>query len=45
MEYVTTTKQLSELIIANMQRIKRDVKDVQFTSNGMDYGVHVVIIN
>jgi|AJXC01.1.fsa_nt_gi hypothetical protein len=45
MEYATTTKQLSELIIANIPMIKRGVKDVKFTSSGLENIVHVVIIN
>jgi len=45
MEYVTITRQVSELIIVSMLITKRDVKDVKFTSNGMENTVHVVIIN
>ncbi|MBT6194228.1 MAG: hypothetical protein HOI05_00170 [Nitrosopumilus sp.] len=45
MEYVTITRQVSELIIVSMLIIKRGVKDVKFTSNGMENTVHVVIIN
>ena len=45
MEYVTITRQVSELIIVSMLITKRGVKDVKFTSNGMENTVHVVIIN
>ena len=45
MEYVTTIRQLNELIIVNMQMTKKDVKDVKFILNGMENIVHVAIIN
>jgi hypothetical protein len=45
MEYVTITRQVSELIIVNMQITKKDVKDVKFTLNGMENTAPVVIIN